>query len=356
MAACLNAGIPLKDPEFVQFFPTGLAGTGIIISEGARAEGGYLYNRLGERFMARYAPEKMELATRDVVSRAIETEIKEGRAFGKGMLAYLELDLRHLGRDKILDKLPGIRDLAMSFEQVDPVEKPIRIRPSCHYFMGGIDVTDFRTCATALPGVFAAGECACLSVHGANRLAGNSLAEVIVFGKIAGLGAADFAQNHEHQGGSALETAVIRWRGLFQKAVARTQGPSVPSIRDRLAETMWYNVGIFRSAVSLEAAAQAVDGLLEEYASCRVGDTNPVYNSAFVHYVELGNMLTVAKAIVLGALNRQESRSCHSREDYPERDDVNFLQHSIIAKVGSEYKLSYRPVVITNYAPAERRN
>lgn len=354
MAACLNAGIPLKDPEFIQFFPTGLAGTGIIISEGARAEGGYLYNRLGERFMVRYAPEKMELATRDVVSRAIETEIKEGRAFGEGMLAYLELDLRHLGRDKILDRLPGIRDLAISFEQVDPVEKPIRIRPSCHYFMGGIDVTDFRTCATALPGVFAAGECACLSVHGANRLAGNSLAEVIVFGKIAGLGAAAFAQRHEHSGEAPLEAAAARWRDVFHKATIRTHGPSVSSIRDRLAETMWYNVGIFRSGTALEAAGQMVDTLLEEYAHCMIGDSNPIYNSAFVQYIELGNMLTVAKAIVLGALNRKESRSCHSREDYPERDDVNFLQHSIISKTGSEYKIAYRPVVITKHAPAER--
>lgn len=356
IAACLNAGIPLKDPEMVQFFPTGLAGTGIIISETARAEGGYLYNRLGERFMARYAPEKMELATRDVVSRAIETEIREGRAFGEGMQAYLELDLRHLGRDKILEVLPGIRDLAISFEQVDPVEKPIPIRPSCHYFMGGIDVIDFRTCATALPGVFAAGECACLSLHGANRLAGNSLADAIVFGKVAGLGATAFAQKHEHGSETSLETVAARWQTMFRKAVARTAGPSVASIRDRLAETMWHNVGIFRSEAAMEAAGQAVDGLLEEYAHCMAGDTSLVYNNAFVQYVELGNMLTVAKAVVLGALNRKESRSCHAREDYPARDDENFLKHTLVSKDGFEYKISYRPVKITNYPPAERRH
>ena len=356
MAACLNAGIPLKDPEFVQFFPTGLAGTGILISEAARGDGGYLLNRLGERFMARYAPDKMELATRDLVSRAIETEIREGRAFGEGMQAYLELDLRHLGREKILDRLPGIRDLAMSFEQTDPVEKPLRIRPSCHYSMGGIDVTDFNTCATALPGVFAAGECACLSLHGANRLAGNSLADVIVFGKFAGLGAAAFAQKHGHGGTNLLEAASVRWRDKFRDALSRTDGPTVAGIRDRLAETMWYNVGIFRIGEAMKAAVDVVDALTIEYAVCTVGDANPIYNSAFVQYVELGNMLTVAKAVVLGALNRKESRGCHSREDYPDRDDENFLKHSLVHKEGAKYTVTYRPVKILNHPPAERSN
>ncbi|MDF2875941.1 MAG: sdhA 2, partial [Sporomusa sp.] len=188
IAACFDAGIPVKDPEFVQFHPTGLAGTGILMSEASRGEGGYLLNNQGERFMARYAPEKMELATRDLVSQAIETEIKEGRGFGEGLSAYVQLDLRHLGRDKILERLPQIRDLAITFEQVDPIEQPIPIRPSCHYSMGGIDVIDYRTCATAVEGIFAAGEAACISVHGANRLGGNSLADIVAFGKFAGQG------------------------------------------------------------------------------------------------------------------------------------------------------------------------
>jgi succinate dehydrogenase / fumarate reductase flavoprotein subunit len=351
IAACLNAGIPMKDPEMIQFFPTGLAGTGIIISETARAAGGHLKNRLGERFMARYAPDKMELATRDVVSRAIETEILEGRAFGEGLQAYLELDLRHLGREKILESLPGIRDLSISFQQVDPVDQPIPIRPSCHYFMGGIDVIDFRTCATSLPGVFAAGECACLSLHGANRLAGNSLAEAVVFGKFAGLGAAEHAQGRQHPAEAPLDEAASGQRERFRQATSRAKGPSVAKIRDRLAETMWYNVGIFRNGPAMERARNAVDSLLAEHALAVVGDTNPVFNSAFVQYVELGNMLAVAKAMVLGALNRLESRSCHWREDYPQRDDKHSLKHTLVHKEGQEYRLSYRPVVILDCYP-----
>lgn len=353
IAACLNAGIPVKDPEMVQFFPTGLVSTGIIISETARAEGGHLLNRLGERFMARYAPDKMELATRDVVSRAIETEIREGRAFGEGLQAYLELDLRHLGREKILEVLPGIRDLAMNFEQVDPVERPIPIRPSCHYFMGGIDVMDHRTCATPVPGVFAAGECACLSLHGANRLAGNSLGEAVVFGKFAGLGAAAHARSSNHGPKAPLESKAAARQGWFRESTARRSGPSVAGIRDRLAEAMWYNVGIFRNGPAMEKAAQTVDDLIQEHARAVVGDDNPVYNSAFMQYVELGNMLAVAKAIVLGARNRTESRSCHWREDYPHRDDQNFLRHSLVSKKGSDYTLDYRPVTILDCQPDE---
>lgn len=359
MAACFNAGIPLKDPEFVQFFPTGLAGSGIILSEAARAEGGYLLNRHGERFMARYAPEKMELATRDVVSRAIETEIREGRAYGEGMQAYIELDLRHLGREKILDKLPGIRDLAISFEGTDPLDTPIRVRPSCHYFMGGIDVVDFRTCATALPGLFAAGECSCLSLHGANRLAGNSLADVIVFGKFAGLGAAEYAGGHEHTRETALEAAAAKQRDAFRDVAARpvsVGGPSVAGIRDRLAETMWYNVGVFRNGPELEKAVRMIDALLEEHAACAVGDASLVYNTAYVDYVTVGNMLTVAKAIAVGALNRTESRSCHAREDHPERDDVNFRKHTLISKEGSTYTVAYRPVTVLDARSGERRS
>lgn len=355
MAACLNAGIPLKDPEFVQFHPTGLAGTGILMSEASRGEGGYLLNKLGERFMQRYAPEKMELATRDLVSQAIETEIKDGRGFGEGMSAYVQLDLRHLGREKILEKLPGIRDLAISFEQVDPIEAPIPIRPSCHYSMGGIDVIDYRNCATTIQGVFAVGECACLSVHGANRLGGNSLADIVVFGKFAGLGAADCALQRDFAGEDQLTCATSAWEDKFRSVAARTKGPTVASLRDRLAEVMWYNVGIFRTGVEMAMADKVIDELREAYHSCIVKDSNPVYNTAFVQYVELGNMLAVAKAVVLGALNRTESRGCHLREDYPNRDDVNFLKHTLVTKEGSSYKLSYRQAAITKYPPAERK-
>ncbi|SDF73764.1 FAD-binding protein [Sporolituus thermophilus] len=356
MAACLNAGIALKDPEFVQFHPTGLAGTGILMSEASRGEGGYLINNKGERFMQRYAPEKMELATRDLVSQAIETEIKEGRGFGgTGMSAYVLLDLRHLGREKILERLPQIRDLAIAFEQVDPIEQPIPIRPSCHYSMGGIDVVDYRTCATAVEGVFAAGECSCISIHGANRLGGNSLADIVVFGKFAGKGAQACALERSFYNEGAVLEAAKAWEAKREKVLARTGGPTVASIRDRLAETMWYKVGVFRKGAEMEEALNTVDGLLAEYQSCRVGDPSLVYNTAFVNYIELGSMLTVAKAVVLGALNRTESRGCHLREDYPHRDDANFLKHTLVTKEGDAYKLSYRDVVVTKYQPAERK-
>lgn len=356
MAACFRAGIPLKDPEMVQFHPTGLAGTGILMSEASRAEGGYLYNNQGERFMARYAPEKMELATRDLVSQAIESEIKEGRGFGAGMDAYVLLDLRHLGRDKIMERLPGIRDLAIAFEKVDPIEAPIPIRPSCHYTMGGVDVIDYRRGATAAPGVFAAGEAACVSVHGANRLGGNSLADIMVFGRCAGAGAAEHARQAGEPGGeAALAEAAAAWEAEFTAATVRRGGPTVASIRDRLAEAMWNKVGIFRRGGEMAAAAAIIDSLAEEYRSCSVGDASRVYNTAFVNYVELGNLLAVAKAVVLGAISRAESRGCHLREDYPARDDANFLKHTLVTLAGSEYKLAYRPVVVTDYPPGERR-
>jgi succinate dehydrogenase / fumarate reductase flavoprotein subunit len=218
MAAAFRAGIPLKDPEMIQFHPTGLASTGILMSEAVRGEGGYLLNKDGERFMKRYAPEKMELATRDVVAKAIEDEIKEGRGFGEGMNAYVVVDITHLDKNVILEKLHGIRDLAIAFERVDPLEKPIPIRPTCHYTMGGIDVIDHRTCATAVRGVFAAGEASCLSIHGANRLGGNSLADIMVFGKVAGRGASQCAREREFSGEGNLVKAAAAWQDKFQKS------------------------------------------------------------------------------------------------------------------------------------------
>lgn len=355
IAACFEAGIPVKDPEFVQFHPTGLAGTGILMSEASRGEGGYLLNNQGERFMSRYAPEKMELATRDLVSQAIETEIKEGRGFGEGLQAYVELDLRHLGREKILERLPQIRELAITFEQVDPINEPIPIRPSCHYSMGGIDVIDYRTCATAVEGVFAAGEAACISVHGANRLGGNSLADIVAFGKFAGQGAANCANRRQTVNKAIVEQAANAWEAKFEAVTARSTGVTTNSIRDSLAEIMWNNVGVFRTAAEMKAALTVVDSLIQEYQTVMVPDKNKLYNTAFVNYIELGSMLTVAKTVVLGALNRQESRGSHCRADFPSRDDANFLKHTLVSKEGQSYNISYRPVVITKYPPAERK-
>ncbi len=355
IAACFEAGIPVKDPEFVQFHPTGLAGTGILMSEASRGEGGYLLNNKGERFMSRYAPEKMELATRDLVSQAIETEIKEGRGFGEGLSAYVQLDLRHLGREKILERLPQIRELAITFEQVDPINEPIPIRPSCHYSMGGIDVIDFKTCATAVEGVFAAGEAACISIHGANRLGGNSLADIVAFGKFAGLGAASCAKQRSAVSESSVDQAARAWEVKFTAVTSRKTGVTTAAIRNRLAEIMWNNVGVFRTAEEMEAALTVVDGLISEYQNVMVPDQNKLYNSAFVNYIELGSMLTIAKAVVLGALNRKESRGSHCRADFPSRDDDNFLKHTLITKKDGEYQVAYRPVVITKYPPAERK-
>jgi succinate dehydrogenase / fumarate reductase flavoprotein subunit len=355
IGACFDAGVPIKDPEFVQFHPTGLAGTGILMSEASRGEGGYLLNNKGERFMSRYAPEKMELATRDLVSQAIETEIKEGRGFGEGLSAYVQLDLRHLGREKILERLPQIRDLAITFEQVDPIEQPIPIRPSCHYSMGGIDVINYHTCATAVEGIFAAGEAACISVHGANRLGGNSLADIVAFGKFAGQGAVDCAKQRQSINQGLVDQAAQAWEVKFNAVTARKTGVTTAAVRDRLAEIMWNNVGVFRTGAEMEEALKVVDGLMTEYQSIEVPDQNKIFNTAFVNYIELGSMLTVAKTVVLGALNRKESRGSHCRADFPNRDDADFLKHTIVSKEGQAYNISYRPVVITKYPPAERK-
>lgn len=357
MAAAFRSGIALKDAEMIQFHPTGLAGTGILMSEAVRGEGGYLRNKDGERFMQRYAPEKMELATRDVVAKAIEDEIKAGRGFGgDGMGAYVVVDVTHLDKQAIAEKLHGIRDLAIAFEGVDPIKEPIPIRPTCHYTMGGIDVVDFRSGATAATGVYAAGEAACVSIHGANRLGGNSLADIMVFGRVAGRGASECARQRSFGGEAALQDKVREWQSRFSELATRKVGPSVPELRDRMASTMWYKVGIFRNEADLESARQEIDSLMHDYQrNCVVGDNSKIFNTSLVNYIELGNMLAMAKAVVLGAANRKESRGCHLRDDYTKRDDEKFLKHSIIQLQGSEYKLSWRPVVVNKYQPAERR-
>jgi len=354
-AACLEAGIPIKDPEFIQFHPTGLRTTGILLSEACRSEGGYLLNSLGERFMSRYAPERMELAPRDLVSRAIETEIKEGRGFGEGMMAYVELDLRHLGEARIKERLPQVWQLSLEFEGVDILKEPARIRPSCHYSMGGIHISDYRTCATPIEGIHAAGECCCVSIHGANRLGGNSLADVIVFGKAAGKGAAESAKNRGFGPEKDLSQLVNKWNDIFEKQRNKDRGNNMYVIRDKMASTLWNNAGIFRNGADLKQALEDIDQLLEEYKDCYVGDKSKSYNMAFINYVEIGNLLKIARTVAMGALARRESRGAHSRSDYPQRDDQNFLKHTLIYKEGDQYKLDYLPVSITRYQPGERR-
>ena len=356
MAACFRAGCALKDPEMVQFHPTGLGKTGILMSEAVRGEGGYLLNNKGERFMANYAPSKMELAPRDVVAKAIETEIAEGRGFGKGLDAYVVADVRHLPKEVILEKLHGIRELAITFEHADPLTQPIPIRPTCHYSMGGIDVVDYKSCGTVVPGLFAAGEAACVSVHGANRLGGNSLADAVVFGKVAGEGAIDYVKNNSAKDAKkALSEAATAWETRFREVTGRKDGRPIAEIRDEMANAMWNKVGIFREESKMQEALATINKLIEEYKTCYVGDTNRTFNMAFVNYVEVGSLLTVAKAVVMGALRRQESRGSHLREDYTKRDDAKFLNHTLITlKEDGEYEVGQRDVVVTRFEPKER--
>ena len=357
MAVAFRAGNGLKDMEMIQFHPTGLGRTGILMSEAVRGEGGYLLNAEGERFMKKYAPNKMELASRDVVAKAIEDEIAAGRGFGSGLNAYVVADLRHLGPEVIIEKLHGIRDLALCFEHCDPLTDPVPIRPTCHYIMGGIDVVDYKTCATEIPGIFASGEASCISIHGANRLGGNSLADGVVFGKVSGAGAADYAQASAFADCDAeLKAKADEWEAKFVEVTSRTSGRPVAEIRDELAVAMWNKVGIFRNEAGITEALEVIDRLTEEYETCYVGDSNRTYNMAFVNYVEIKSMLTVAKAIALGALHRKESRGAHVREEFPKRDDSQYLKHAIW-KLGEngEYVMSERDVVFTKYEPQERK-
>ncbi|MGD8191701.1 FAD-binding protein [Brevibacillus ginsengisoli] len=354
-AACFDVGIPLKDPEFVQYHPTGLASTGVLLSEACRGEGGYLINKDGERFMQRYAPEKMELGPRDLVSRSIETEIREGRGFGEGMGAYVLMDLRHLGKERIMERLPQVRELALEFEGVDLVTTPVPIRPSCHYTMGGIHVVDPQTCSTPVEGIHAAGECSCVSIHGANRLGGNSVADVVFFGKYAGLGAKETAKKRTLGSAKKVQDEADKWQKKFDQMRQKKTGHNLFEIRTKMAAAMWNNVGIFRKEEDMVQALDTINQLLEDYKDTYIGDPSIRYNSAFINYVEIGNLLKLAKAIAMGAIARKESRGSHSRVDYPTRNDAEFLQHTLIYKNGEEYKLEYLPVRITKYQPEERK-
>ncbi len=350
IALAYAAGVGIKDLEFVQFHPTGLATTGILITEGARGEGGYLLNRNGERFMERYAPKAMELAPRDIVARSMTTEILEGRGFDD---AYLHLDLRHLGARTIKQRLPGIRELAIDFEGVDPIEEPIPVVPAQHYSMGGIDVD--ATGASEAQGFFAAGECACVSVHGANRLGGNSLLEAIVFGREAGRHAGAYAAGGGAGGDSAsvlrdaLAAEEDRIRGLLAGGGVR----SYP-LRGRLGRIMSDKVGIFRNENDLREAVEATQRIRGEAADLRVGNPSRRCNQELVDALDLMGMIDLAEIIAAGALRRTESRGSHARTDYPRRDDANWLRHTVAHRGADGLVLTDKPVTITKYEPKER--
>ncbi len=354
-AVCYRAGIPLKDMEFMQFHPTGLRSTGILVTEGARGEGGYLINNKGERFMERYAPEKMELAPRDLVARAIETEILEGRGWGEGMMAYVHLDLRHLGAKKIRERLPQIRMLAIDFEGVDPIEEPIPVRPTAHYSMGGIHVEDYETSMTPVEGVYAVGECACVSVHGANRLGGNSLLDIVVFGKPAGAAAAELAKNKPEDPTFNLKAEEERARAEIEELLKKESKENINDIRIEMAQTMWDKVGIFREEKPMQEAIEKIKELKERYKNLAPGDSGKLFNTALINYIELGFLLDIAEAIAVNAENRKESRGAHARRDYPDRDDENWLKHSLSYYTEDGPKIEYSEVRITKWQPQERK-
>jgi len=349
VAMAFRAGAPLEDMEFMQFHPTGLYGVGILVTEGARGEGAYLLNGQGERFMKRYAPEKMELAPRDITSRAIQTEIDEGRGIdGK---PCVHLDLRHLGEKRILERLPQITSLAKSFVGVDPVKAPIPIQPTAHYSMGGV-ATDIDG-QSPMPGLFAAGECACVSVHGANRLGGNSLLETVVYGRRAGRAAAAFSKKATAADGG--DETLRREEAFISGLLKREAGESVARLRTELGDTMTAKVGIFRNGPDMAAAVQKIRELKKRYSGILVGNGDRVFNVALIEALELGSLLDVAECIAIGAVTRTESRGAHSRRDHLTRDDANWLKHSRFRKQGDEVALEYRPVRITKFPPQERK-
>jgi succinate dehydrogenase/fumarate reductase flavoprotein subunit len=349
-AAALRAGIPLKDMEFIQFHPTGLYKTGILVTEGARGEGGYLINKDGERFMKRYAPERMELAPRDIVARAIETEIREGRGCGeKG--DYICLDLRHLGEKKINERLPQTREHAMIYEGVDPVKEPLKIAPTAHYSMGGIDTNKLGE--TMIKGLYAAGETACISVHGANRLGGNSLLDILVFGKLTALQAVDYAEDAPEV--NPPKSIEVDEEKRILELLSRDGKEKLSNLRDELGNIMLKNVGVFKDESSLKEAIEKIREIKERAEHVRLEDSAKRFNTNLVSLLEFFNILDLAEPIALSALERRESRGAHARTDYPERDDENYLKHSVVKLENGELKHSWKPVTITKYPPEKRK-
>jgi len=348
MAMALRLGLPLKDMEFMQFHPTTLYPSGILLTEGCRGEGAYLINSEGDRFMQKYAPNAMELASRDVVSRSEQTEIDQGRGVNGSVL----LDMRHLGAEKIIERLPGSRELSMVFAGVDPIHEPVPVRPGAHYHMGGVETdTDGLT---ELTGLYAAGEVACVSVHGANRLGGNSLMETITFGRRAGRAAAEWARANTTI--DVPQSAVSDAEREVKELLDRSDGERPWQIRDELGASMLENFGVFRREHQMAKQIEIVDGLRERYRSVVVEDKGNVFNNDLTQAIELGYMLELAACMLQAGIARKESRGAHSRpDDYPERDDENFLKHSITRWNGDGPELTYKEVRMTRWTPQERK-
>jgi succinate dehydrogenase / fumarate reductase flavoprotein subunit len=347
MTMALRAGVALKDMEMMQFHPTTLAPTGVLITEGCRGEGAYLLNSDGERFLKRYAPNAMELASRDVISRAEQTEIDEGRGVDGNVL----LDLRHLGQEKILERLHGTRELSMVFAGIDPIYEPIPVRPGAHYHMGGVDTDVWGR--TTLEGLYAAGEVACVSVHGANRLGGNALMETITFGKRSGRHAAEWALANTTV--TVPDSAVSDAEREVRELLDREEGERPWSIRDELARTMHANFGVFRREEQMTEQGEIVASLRERYERVIVDDKGSLFNSDLTQALELGFLLELADCMVVSGLARKESRGAHARPyDYPDRDDENYLRHTLVTWEDSKPRLDWKPVTMTKWQPQER--
>jgi fumarate reductase flavoprotein subunit len=356
MAMAYRAGAPLKDMEFVQYHPTGLPGTGILITEAARSEGGYLYNALGERFLERYIPTRMEMGPRDILSRAEMTEIEQGRAFDGKYGQYLHLDLRHVGEEVIDRKLPFVRELATQYVGIDPVHQPIPVRPVVHYQMGGVH-TDLDA-RTTLAGLFAAGEVACVSMNGANRLGSNSLTEILVFGARAGRAAAAFAADQRTPSANPLaQLGSAEEQRLALRFLRKESGTQrIGAIRGDLQRAMERGAGVFRRETSLRALCDEIGGLRQRFEDVRLDDRSQVFNTELLAALELDFMLDVAEAIAHSALARTESRGAHSRLDFPDRDDERFLHHTLAYRTpGGPPRLDALPVTITRWPPQERK-
>jgi succinate dehydrogenase / fumarate reductase flavoprotein subunit len=349
-------GIPLEDMEFFQFHPTGLAGLGILLTEGARGEGAILRNASGERFMERYAPTIKDLAPRDIISRCMVQEVAEGRGAGPNK-DYVLLDCTHLGAEVLETKLPDITEFARTYLGVDPVVEPVPVMPTAHYAMGGIPTTVNAEVlldnTTVIPGLYAAGECACVSVHGSNRLGTNSLLDINVFGKRAGKNAAAYAKKAKLPAlPKAAEQFVV---DLIDSARTANGKESVAAIRKELQVEMDRNAQVFRTEKSLGHAQKVIHDLRVRYEKIGIHDRGQRFNTDLLEAVELGFLLDLAEVVVVSARNRKESRGGHMRDDFPERDDKGYMQHTMAYKKGDDIALGWKPVVITNYPPMERK-
>ena len=359
-AVLARRGVPLQDMEFFQFHPTGIRGMGILITEGVRGEGGILRNRNGERFMERYTPTLLDLAPRDIVARSIVSEILEGRGI-KGDRApddYVHLDATHLGREVIESRLPEIAGFVKTYLDIDPSEKPIPVQPTAHYAMGGIP-TDLHgrvladESGTVIKGLYAAGECACVSVHGANRLGTNSLVDLIVFGRRAGIHIGDYVA------GSDLppfpQDLADVWPARIAALKEPGNGPAPKSLRDRMRDTMTAKIGIYRNGADMAAAVDELKELRALYQSVRCTDSSAQFNTELLEIIELGNLLDIALMTAASAENRTETRGAHAREDFPERDDADWLKHTLAWLDGDGVRIGYKPVDVSRWEPKPRK-